>query len=165
MGLRDLKFATTKISLDDEQFFEVRGISMTDLMAVVAVHGPQLSIMFSKLTEERNEELSFAIDNDATRKMLYSMSTEFPEVVAAAIALASDAYDEEGVRIARQLPFPVQVQAVEEIFKLTFRSEGEVKKLIESLTRMAVAASGALVNAKMTTARTSLAGIGGSDGK
>lgn len=145
MGLRNIVIARRRIDLGDDQAFEVRGISLFDIMSVLNDYGPQMALMFGKVMAQRAEANGF--DNASVRKAIADISGEFPDVLAAAIALASDDYTPETIRIAKQLPMMQQIAAVEAIFQLTFKSEGDVKKLIESLTEMMKAATGTLMGA------------------
>lgn len=148
MGLRNIVIARTRITIDEKQGFEVRGISLFDIMSVLNDYGPQMALMFGKVMAQKAERNG--LDNAAVRKAIADVSGEFPDVLAAAIALASDDYTPETVQIAKQLPLMNQIEAIEAIFALTFRSEGDVKKLIESLTEMMVAATGTLKTAMLS---------------
>lgn len=154
MGLRNLVIRREAISLPDGQSFHVRGISLFDIMSVIGEFGPQMSLLFGRVTTGGKSVAS----NDQVKALIADVAREFPEVLAAIIALASDDYSKEGMAIAKQLPMTTQIEAVEVIFGLTFQSEAEVGKLVESLTRMMVAVSGALTKALSPT------GIGASGG-
>ena len=148
MGLRNIVIARRRIDLGDNQAFEVRGISLFDIMSVLNEYGPQMALMFGKVMAQKAEK--GGLDNAAVRKAISDVSGEFPDVLAAVIALASDDYTPETIEIAKQLPMMSQIAAVEAIFALTFKSEGDVKKLIESLTEMMVAATGTLKTAMLS---------------
>ena len=148
MGLRNIVIARRRIDLGDNQAFEVRGISLFDIMSVLNDYGPQMALMFGKVMAQKAEQ--GGLDNAAVRKAISDVSGEFPDVLAAAIALASDDYTPETIEIAKQLPMMSQIAAVEAIYVLTFKSEGDVKKLIESLTEMMVAATGTLKTAMLS---------------
>lgn len=152
MGLRDITIHRTTIEYR-EQSISVRGISVTDIMIAAQEYGPQLALIFGKAT---SGELTGDI-----KTHLAGFVKDLPDVTAAVIALASDDYDPDTVKIAKQLPFNTQVELIEAIFNETFHSEAEVKKLIASLTRMITAASGALTE---ITPQVSLDGIGGLEG-
>ena len=148
MGLRNIVIARQRIDLGDGQAFEVRGISLFDIMSVLNDYGPQMALLFGKVMAQKAEKNG--LDNASVRKAIADVSGEFPDVLAAAIALASDDYTPETVQIAKQLPMMHQISAIEAIFALTFKSEGDVKKLIESLTEMMVAATGTLKAAMLS---------------
>lgn len=136
MGLLDIVIHRTSVEYR-EQTIEVRGLSTNDLMLAAQDYGPQMVLLFGKIT-------SGEMQTSDIKTALVSVAREMPEVAGAAIALASDSYSPEAVKKATQLPFPVQAQLVEAIFNETFYSEAEVKKLIESLMKMITAVSGVL---------------------
>lgn len=151
MGLRDIVIRTKTISVEDTTF-EVRGVSMNDLMVAASDYGPQLSLIFTKLQ-------SGSLDTTDVKSAILGLLREFPEVLAAVICLAADDYEPAMVKKMCRVPMGVTVEALEAIFGLTFASEADVKKLMESLTRMMAAGSGALTVALGPTSGT---GIGAS---
>ena len=150
MGLRDIQISRTTVTYRD-QTIAVRGISATDLMVAAQDYGPQIALIFGKITGDGG----FTGD---VKQAIMAFTREVPEVLGAAIALASDDYTPETVEIATKLPVNVQTELVEAIFHETFYSEAEVKKLIESLRRMIAAVSGVLT--ETTQPLTSPDGIG-----
>jgi len=154
MGLRNITIAQKKIRVDDKQDFDVRGLSLTDVMAAMADYGPQMALAFAKITE-KGEGSRF--DSATIKARIRDLAGEFPELLAAIIALGADEYAPDMVQKVKRLPLLVQVEAIEAIFGLTFQSEGDVGKFMESLTRGLVAATGALDQIRAT----SLDGIGG----
>lgn len=155
MGLRDIGIPRAEIEVG-KSAFSVRGITLADITQAAVDYGPQMALLFGRL--QNGENLSEA----SIRRLVLSLGSEFPGLLAAVIALASDDYTKETVEIAAALPLPKQAEAIEEIFKLTFTSEADVKKLIESLARMIVGVSGALMEMK---ASASEIGIGESAGE
>lgn len=142
MGLRNIVIPRERVDLGDGQGFEVRGISLFDIMSVLNDYGPQMAMMFGRVMAMKAEGGQF--DNMAIKKAITDVSGEFPDVLAAALSLAADDYTGEAIEVAKQLPMPKQIEAVEKVFALTFRSEGDLKKLVESLVEMMVATSAAL---------------------
>lgn len=120
----------------------VRGISLSDLMTIVDVYGPEVSLAFGKIQGMKQ------VDVKDVRSLIGVFAKEFPDMVAAAMALAAESYDKETVELLKRIPFHKQAEVIEEVFALTFTQEGEIKKLLESLTRMAAEVSGALTNAQ-----------------
>lgn len=151
MGLRDIVIRTKTIPVDKTSF-EVRGLSMSDVMIAALDYGPQLSMVFTKLK-------SGEIETTDIRTSVLALSREFPDLLSALICMAADDYDPVMVAKMRRVPITVTVEACEAIFELTFTSEAEVKKLLESLTRMIAAGSGTLAT---LVGQTSETGIGDS---
>jgi hypothetical protein len=151
MGLRDIIIKRTKVEMADGQSFDVRGLAAMDVMALVHAHGKALALAFGKIMAQGKGQ---PVSEELVRKLLASVGSDAPDVLAAIIALASDAYDEQGIQNAAQLPFLTQVQAGTAIFHLSFTSESEVKKLVESL-----AAAITMIAGNLTTPLPSLDGI------
>lgn len=149
MGLRDVNIPRASIPVGDTTL-ELRGLTFSDIMQLANVYGPQMVILFQKVQSGQSLKTS------DVRLAIGSLAQEFPDMAAACIALATDDFDEETVKIAKGLTFPVQTQCIEAIFHKTFASEADVKKLIESVTRMIVGVSGALEGITLP----SLSGIG-----
>lgn len=133
------------------QPIELRGLTAEDVIRAAHDFGPQLALLFGKISTG-----DMVADGDV-KKTIAHLSTEFPGVIAACIALAADDYP-SGVENARKLPVAVQIECVEAVFNETFYSEAELEKFMESLSRLMEAGSGALTK----WMQTSPAGISGS---
>lgn len=155
MGLRDIGIPRAEIEVG-KSTFSVRGITLADITQAAVDYGPQMAILFGRLQNKEN------LASESVSRLVMRLGSEFPGLLAATIALAADDYSKETVKIAAAIPLPKQAEAIEEIFKLTFTSEAEVKKLIESIARMIVGVSGALIEMR---ASASELGIGESDDK
>lgn len=157
MGLRSIVIARRTVPVGADQSFDVRGLSVIDIMQIVGDYGPQMSLTFASLVEKKND--GEPLTSSLIRSRIKDIAREFPDLLAALIALASDDYDSDMVAKVKQLPMMAQIDAMEAIFGLTFQSEGDVEKLITSLTKGMVAATGALDQVR----ETSLDGIGAFD--
>jgi hypothetical protein len=151
MGLRDIKIPRTTVAYEGETI-AVRGLAFSDIVTLADTYGPQMAILFGKVQSGQS------LESTDVRSLIGTLAKEFPGMVAACIALAADEYDDEMVALASSLPFNTQLECVEAIFNRTFASEADVKKLIESLTRMMAGVSGALAGTPLS----SLTGTGGS---
>lgn len=104
-------------------FFEVRGLSLEDILGLVDRHRGPLSEAFGNL----------AGDNDEALKNFGAMSKGFlaalPEVAADVIAVASGEPDE--VAVVKTLAASYQLTALEKIAEQTFAAEGGAGKVIE----------------------------------
>lgn len=152
MGLRDIKIPRTTVKYAGTDL-QLRGISFSDVMEVANTYGPQAAMVFGKLQSGQS------LESADVRAIIGSLAKEVPEMVAALIALATDEYTEDTVAIAMKIPFNVQIECLEAIFHRTFESEADVKKLVESLTRMAIGTSGVLKETQFPLPN----GIGDSD--
>jgi len=149
MGLRDIQIPTESISVGDTTI-EVRGVGVADLALLLRDYGPSVAAAFTHI--QNSAEKSPDAD---VNQLAMGAFREFPDLAAGLIAVAADDYSPETVTTARKLTLPVQVQLLEAIFMLSFRSEGDVEKLVETLTRVANSLSGSRILNKA-----SLSGIG-----
>lgn len=136
MGLRDLAVAKTTIETPDGEF-AVRGLSFVDLTNLMGRFGPQMAMVYGKMTSGETDMTA-----DQVKAMLVGIISEVSDLVGALIALAADeGDDEELIEIACNLSIPVQAQALEAIFIQTFKSEAELKNFIASITRWMIGAA------------------------
>lgn len=154
MGLTHIKVRRETIKVDNEQSFDVRGLSASDILYLVEAHGPALALAYGKMMSGRAKEGNFT--NDMVRDAILSVAKDAPELLAALIAAAADDYNKEGMVTASMLPFDVQLSALVAVFTLSMSSEAQLKKLLESLTDGLAKVSGALTNVTIP----SLASIG-----
>jgi hypothetical protein len=105
---------------------EVRGIAVADLMQAAHKYGPQLVLAFSKLQSNGSDSLQ---DKDV-RTLIWEVSTEIPDVLAAVLAMAADEYNAAGVELMRKLPLDKQAEVMTAVFSLSFASEGSLEKLV-----------------------------------
>lgn len=154
MGLRHIQIPTRTVPVGDENI-QLRGASFSDLMMLMDAYSGQMTAVFARVLQLAEDERLAGVQAAITQ-----MSKDFPELVGALIALASDDYAPETVEVATKLPFTTQVQCIEAIFDLSFTTEGDIKKFMESVVRMIQAASATLVELQ-----SSPIGIGASDGK
>lgn len=149
--LSELKLPTREVATQAGTL-TVRGLSTQDIILAASEYGPQMALLFSRVEAIKDE----MIRKDVTG-LINSLGREVPGLMAAIIALACDDYSPATVKLAAKLPFPAQAELIEAIFHLTFHSEAEVKKLVESVARMILGVTGTL---KGMQARVSDLGIG-----
>lgn len=150
MGLRNITIPEATVIFGDGDI-TVRGVSFSDLMVLVDTYGPQAALVFQKV------QGGGSLQTSDVKLLIASLAKEFPAMVTAVIALAADAYKPEEILIVGKLPFNIQIELVEAVFSLTFTGESDIKKLMESLTKMMVEVSGALTGISVPP---SLSGIG-----
>ena len=137
MGLKDLHIPTTTIDVPGGSF-AVRGLSLKDITCLVSEHGPAAALVFGKVVNGDRIELT------DVKSFISSVMPQAPSLIAAAIALAAEEYDEEGIRQAGRLTFQKQIEALEAIFHNTFASEAELKKFVESIVKLLAGATQAV---------------------
>lgn len=116
----------------------VRGLSLEDVTTLVRHHGAALSGLFATITAAKSGE----VDLDNMTAMASALATAAPRAAAEAIAIAADEPDK--VDLAGQLNLTVQIEALEKIGALTFTSEGGIKKVLETVIRVAQGTAGAV---------------------
>lgn len=126
--LSSLRIPTQDVPLAalDGEGITVRGLTFVDLTAIYRQHGAELSVIFSKFVDQGRK-----LTDDVVKQAIRELVSAAPEAVATAIALASDEPGE--TENAIRLPMLDQVNLLLAIFALTFRSEAEVKKLVETV--------------------------------
>ena len=132
-SLADLKLPSTDVPVSDGQTLTVRGLSFTDISEIFRDHAMVLEGLYQK----------HIVDNDEmppADQLARALMSEAPGVVAQIIAHAND--EPESSEIVERLPALVQANALAEVAVLTFRSEAEVKELLEKL----IQGSGVLSN-------------------
>lgn len=136
MGLKSLKFITAEVEVADGETFTVRGVSLQDAAILVELYQEPIMKLVGKIQEQGDavnlEELARSAILDA------------PALAASLIAMAADEMDEEGLAQAARLPIPVQLDAIFKIGELTFRTEGSLKKMVETVRASLVAATAAM---------------------
>jgi hypothetical protein len=135
VGLKHLKPAVATIETSDGDIV-VRGLSFADISLIVSQHRESLSALFDRVKSGGG-----SIDLENSTALLSSMVTAAPDAAAQIIALAAD---EEDVSLAMDLVFPVQLEVLEAVAKLTFSSEGGLKKVVETIVRVAQGATSAM---------------------
>lgn len=153
MGLRDYELPTETVQIDAKNSFTVRGISFEDITRLVNKHGPVLVLVYGKFTEMKGKH---DLRPETLGMLVQSVIGQFPEAVADMIAVAAEEPDQTA-KISR-LPVGIQFDAIEKIIRLTFSGEGDLKKLVEIVTRMAEGVKGSMESLNAPTASGS--GIG-----
>lgn len=123
------------ITLPGGDTVAVRGLSLSDITFLVNQHKDVLRSLYDQVAG--NPESLTSGDAGVIGSILAESA---PIVAATAIALAADELD--AVDIVMKLPFPVQVDALDKIGRLTFEMEGGPKKVIETVIRVIQASIG-----------------------
>jgi len=121
MSLRDL--VDRKSVIKDEKSgveFEVRGLSLEDLVLLLENHKDALVRIFGGTNASGGQATDFE-----------SLIKEFPQFIAAAIAYAADEHDIEDMVV--RLPVGIQIRAITEVWELSSLDVETVGKLAQSL--------------------------------
>ena len=141
MGVKHLRIPEETIDTPGGKL-TVRGVSLPDIVALVRHHGPAMSGLFSKVMSGGDVRLNLESIGALGQELL----TQAPAAAVELIVLAADddPNDPEAIDTVRRLSFPVQLEALEKIGRLTFETEGGIKKVAETVIRVASGMSGAV---------------------
>jgi hypothetical protein len=142
MGLKALKIPEAVIEFPGGNF-TVRGLNLDDVAFLVNRHGEQLQQLFASMSSEMAGS-DGGLDGEMVQSMALPLLRRAPRIMAEAIACAAGDVDEETIGLAQTLPFPVQLEAIQAIARLTFDTAGGPKKLVETVIQMAQGTTGLL---------------------
>jgi len=127
MGLKHIKLPSAEVEFSGSNI-AVRGLSLDDVAYLVRQHQKSLETLYN--------EFQAVGDLSASGAMAFvgPLVERTPQLAADIIACGAGDHEDAG--IARTLPFPVQVELLEHIIRLTFSSEGGPKKLLETVVRL-----------------------------
>lgn len=139
-SLKKLRLPSADIGVPNGGDFPVRGVSLRDVAMLVRHHGPALASLFQEIRDGKDLSLDIAL----VLRLGESAISAAPELCSDIIALASGEPDAEAREVARQLPFPVQLEAIKQIALLTFGGEDSLGKMVETVVHMAQGVSSAV---------------------
>lgn len=140
MALSDYTLPTETIDLPGGDTFTVRGISLTDLSTIAAHHFSEITLLFAKVKSELGADQAPSIkDVDMMLKLALTVA---PNALAEIVALAADEPDMAAT--VKKLPILTQTQAILKIAELTFHSQAEVEKLVETIIPLMQVSNGFL---------------------
>lgn len=131
MSLADYKPETKTIKTRKTEF-QVRGLSFTDISALIRLHYTDLEALF---TIYEQEAASGGISSVSVARYATGLIKDAPGLVSHIIARAAD--EPELVDVAGRLPLLAQVDALKAIGQLTFEEVGGAKKLMEMVMGLA----------------------------
>lgn len=124
-----LKKAVIRVTEDEGNSFEVRGLSPNDITQLLMLHRPVMEQLFNQYAARDADSLTVEEIADSGAEIAMGMLEQAPALVAHVIALAADdvdAFDDYTV-----LPVGIQVDAISEIGRMTFETAGGAKKLLD----------------------------------
>lgn len=133
MALADYQPPTRTVG-KGKNAFDVRGLSLSDIQVLATAYYADLENLVVMYGNVSNDVL--AMSN--TQAFLIEIARTAPALAADIIVLASDAEDRQRAHdIARRLPFPLQIDALEKVTKLTFEDVGGPKNFFATLQSLA----------------------------
>lgn len=146
MSLANLKLPTTTVTIGGEAV-EFNGISFNDLTKLISDHKDDLDMILV----EANKFMSNP-EHGSIQQLVVTTLVKLPDLCSHIIALAAG--EPEMVKAAKQIPFPTQVQILNDVFALTFSEVGGVGKFVELVT-IILSSTNDLIDKKVTTGITS----------
>lgn len=139
-GLAELDFegSVKEIKLPKGQRMTVRGLALSDVTLIFRQHANDVETIFTSFAQD-GKQLTQVGDPKYAEKAVATkfgeqLLSNFPDLVASIIAYGSD--EPTLAHKARQLPFPVQMEAINAIAELTFVEEDSLKKVAEIVIQM-----------------------------
>lgn len=134
MALPNYQVPTRVVGLPNGEPFAVRGLSLSDITILVTRHGDVLRAMFDKFAQSSEENGEVNINLGDIKEVGMRLLSGAPLIAADIIAIGADA--PEARDQALKLPFPAQLEALEQIALLTFDTAGGLKKVLEIVIRV-----------------------------
>lgn len=128
MALAQYEPVRQNVRMSRNGSFSVRGLNLADLSTLVTLHMVELEAAFRMWSTS-----GVGAGGDLTTGIL-ALVRDFPPLAANIIAMASDE-PLEGEK-ARFLPFPVQVEAITAVGRLTFEDVGGLEPFMETLASL-----------------------------
>jgi hypothetical protein len=131
--LRDVVIARKPIYLDGDNYFEVRGIALADILKLSKMHMERLVMLFNDFMARKGDG---PVTNDLMTEFLVDCIGDAQDIVTAVIALAADDDTPEAAENFMHLRTPVQIEALLQVAALSITTEAELKKLVEAVTKI-----------------------------
>lgn len=127
--LEDFAIPRAAVKLPGGKQFMVRGLSSDDLSLMVSQHLPEI-VKAVELYQERRQSV---MDTGSLTGFLMTFAKDFPAVLAEVISAATDSTSEKAREVARKMPLPIQLAALNEITRLTMEESGGLKNLLAEM--------------------------------
>lgn len=136
MKLRDVIIARAPVHVDEENYFEVRGIALADILRLSEKHMGSMVELFGQFMEKKGDG---PITNEMMTEFLVDCLGDAQDLVKDVVALVADDDgdpDGQAADIFLHLRAPVQIEALLQVAALSITTEAELKKLVEGLTKI-----------------------------
>lgn len=151
MALKDVVIERRVVALPGGDF-TVRGATAFDVEVLMKHFGPELVDTIINVVAATKARPDWS--RDYVRNLMIQAVRQIPDVIAALVAVCAD--EPEQVQTVKRLPTATLIQALLDIFELTFVSETELKKLAAGILRVTETMTGALTTAKLDAKREAL---------
>lgn len=127
MGLQNLKIPKVDVPVPGGDTFAVRGLSFVDMKLLFTKYGSEIGQFFDMI---KDGSIGADMKVEEAGMLAATLINQAPAMVAEIITLAAD--EPEAFAVVLMLPFPVQTEALQTIGKLTFGTEGALKKFLQT---------------------------------
>lgn len=145
MSLKGYQLPTKTIVLPGEGSLTLRGLALPDIAKIVENHRPMVEQLFSKYAEDSTND-----DLENITMIGQTLVESAPLLLAHVVAISAD--EPEEWEVVSKLPFPVQLEAIEAVGKLTFEGSGGVKKVVEMVIKAVKSVTDLAVDARVSKA-------------
>lgn len=132
MALRDVPLVTKVVNYNGTDI-PVRGLSYSDLAALLPKYGSEVGVIFGSVLAGSD------LDTKNLPAILQAVLTRAPDMCAEVIAMAADDNTPEGMNIAKRISFGKQTELLQAIFDCTFADETEMEKFMGVIERLVLA--------------------------
>lgn len=136
MKLRDVIIARAPVHVDEENYFEVRGIALADILRLSEKHMGAMVELFGQFMAKKGDG---PITNEMMTEFLVDCIGDAQDLVKDVVALVADDDgdpDGQAADIFLHLRAPVQIEALMQVAALSITTEAELKKMVEGLTKI-----------------------------
>ena len=116
---------TVKVSVPHPDYpgngFEVRGLNLTDLSALMADHAPNIAILYNQYISQNLD-----LTNGETATVFSNVTGNMPDLYADLITRVSSVDRETALK----LPIAVQLESLSQIARATFMGENSLEKFL-----------------------------------
>jgi len=134
VSLRDVVVTRAPVYVTEEDYFEVRGVSLADIIRLFNKYTAEMLELFDDFMAAR-EANGGEISTGFVATFLQNAMIKAPDIVFELIVMASEDDDPQARANVENLRFGVQVEALNQIMLLSISSEAELKKLVEVATK------------------------------
>ncbi len=132
-----LKKSLIKVTEEEGNSFEVRGLSFNDVTQLLSLHRPAMEGLFKQYIEQNPESFSIEDVSERATEVAAGMLGHAPALAAHVIALGAD--DVDSFDDYAMLPMGIQLDAISDIGALTLESAGGAKKFMALLASLITA--------------------------
>jgi hypothetical protein len=127
-GLTQALIATREIVTSGGSF-TVRGLDAEAIFGLFNRRREELSALYSTVLSDNGGQATISLEQ--ANLLAGQLISNAPEIASEIVAAGAGPVNDEALAIARMLPFPTKLAALEAIAELTFTSEMPPKKVFE----------------------------------